>query len=193
MLAARVGNDRGGPPSAPDTCVGGTVELEYLTDLDGDAFAPAGAARCTLETTPTGDRRRHYFDADGYLLRRVEPTSRDVRPGEGDFVTDYTYDGDGRLVARSLPRGNGVELVYDETHPSRTFQGDLLEVRTTAGTVDTSADLVTRFTISGRSYRIRSAADVQVAMRGQPPGTALVLHFQRAGQPRVWSGYLIGS
>lgn len=53
-----------------------------------------------------------------------------------------------------------------------------------------SGDLVTTFSVDGRDYRIRSAADVESAMRLYPAGTPVSLVFYRAGRAHAWSGRL---
>jgi len=53
-----------------------------------------------------------------------------------------------------------------------------------------AGDLVTTFSAAGRNYRIRSAADVENAMRLYPAGTPVSLRFYRAGRALAWSGRL---
>lgn len=54
-------------------------------------------------------------------------------------------------------------------------------------------DVVTLLTIGGRMHRIRSVAELRAALGGSPPGTPLVLHYQRGGRGLAWSGVLGGS
>ena len=169
VTSGRWGHDAGGPPSLPALSVGGSVLLEYRDDLSQDAFAPANAQRATLETDPAGNLRRHYFDDRGHELRRVELTNRDVRPGEPDHVSDWSYDAEGLIVARTLPRGNRVAFLYDSGSPERRERGNLLELRQSAGALGAAPDLVERFSFEPVFQGLRTSTDARAFPGGAVP------------------------
>lgn len=167
----------------------------------GASFSvPASAVRTFLQASLGAPARGVATPGDRVAASPgVTPTVRPVRP--------VRPAGPARPAARVIPapRRTAAGRLGVRFRTARDTRGlpsgaavSTIESGSPAATANGRAglrpgDLVTLFTISGKSYRIRSADDVQVAMRGHAPGTALVLHYQRAGQARVWAGYLTGS
>lgn len=51
-------------------------------------------------------------------------------------------------------------------------------------------DVLTRLSVAGRTFPVRSATDVGILLRGHPVGRAVSLGFYRAGREYAWSGRL---
>lgn len=129
VVSERVGHNLGGPPSNPATIVGGTLSFAITDTLSGDSSAPAGAVRRTTVSDANGNIGVHYFDANGRELKHIQRTNREVRPGEVDYSTLFTFDSEGRLIAVLQPRGNEIRFAFDASNPQRLSQGNLLELR----------------------------------------------------------------
>ena len=170
VVTERWGHDQGGPPTNPNIVVGGTSTFSYSTNLTGDAFAPPNAASRVTETDRNGNIIVHYFDFGLHEIRRQDFTNREVRPGEGNYTTNYTYTGEGLLASRTLPRGNAVTFAYDQANPSRRSQGNLLEVRLQAnGIGGGGSDLVTRYTYEPVYNQLRTTTDPRAFPTGSVP------------------------
>ncbi len=167
----RLGHNQGGPLSAPNVVVGGNHLFAYSTDLAGDTDAPAGSVLRSIERDANGNERVRYFDAGRYLVKLIERTNRGVRPGEGDYVTLYSYtSGDGLLATRTLPRGNGVGFLYDSANPLRRSQGNMIELREkTNGIAGGGPDLVTRYGYDPVFNVLRSITDPRAFPSGVVP------------------------
>jgi len=135
----------------------------------GASFAvPVGAVRAFLTTTLGPARDRPVVST-----APAAPTQR-TRPGHLGVSFRTTHDRLGQ------PAGALVSQVA-RTSPAAPAPG---RPGLRAG------DLVTRFTAGGRAYRIRSAADVEYAMRLYPAGTPVSVAFYRAGRFLAWTGRL---
>ena len=169
VVAERWGHDTGGP--AWDPVAGGTSTFEYEDDLTGDGDAPTEARQRTRVTDRNGNVRRYYFNRLGRQIRRVVETNRDIRPGEQDqYVTDFEYDSDRRLIRRVYARGNETRLLYDANNPRQASRGDLLERRFRPNSVggDTE-DLVYRYTYDQVFHRRRTETDPRAFPNGVVP------------------------
>ena len=173
VVAERWGHDMGGPPSRPNLKVGGTATFVFTRKLGGDTRAPSTAVKRTTETTRNGNVRIHYFDLGMREVRTIEETNRNVRPGEGDYVTDYRYDDEGLLLETRHPRGNVTRRLYDRSNPLRRSQRNLIEVRQQVGAVGGGlADLVTRFTYDPVFNLPRTVSDPRAFPTGRVPLTS---------------------
>ncbi|MEM7165313.1 MAG: DUF6531 domain-containing protein [Planctomycetota bacterium] len=170
--SVRWGNDNGGPPAQPGLLVGGTFTFDYSTALAGDPNAPAGALQRTRVLDPNGNQVDHYFDSTRHEIFTLVATNRNVRPGEGDYGTTYAYDALGRLLHTTLPRGNQHQYLYDDMNPSQRGRGNVLEVRSVAGTLTPTGDpLITRYTYGPLFNRVHTTTDG----RGFPGGAVPTL------------------
>lgn len=62
-------------------------------------------------TDRSGNQRIWKWDATTLTRTELtEKTNRNVRSGEGDYVTTWTHDADGYLLTVEHPRGNGVKF-----------------------------------------------------------------------------------
>jgi RHS repeat-associated protein len=173
VISERWGHDAGGPPSNPNVVVGGTSTYAYVRGLGWDPEAPPDAASSTTLTDRNGNVLVHYFDASRHLVKLVERTNRNVRPGEGDYTTNYTYSSEGLLTSRANARGNAVTYAYDSTNLARRSQGNLLEVREKAnGIGGGGVDLVTRFTYEPLYNQMRTRTDPRAFPAGSVPVNA---------------------
>jgi RHS repeat-associated protein len=120
-----------------------------------------------------GNRRDYVHDSSGHLLSATEFTNREIRPGEGDYVTGFSYSPEGLIASMVLPRGNSFAYVYDAGNPRRESQGNLLEVRSMANglavILDSSADLVTRYTYEPVFNQERTITDPRAFPFGAVP------------------------
>ena len=173
VVAERWGNDQGGPPQNPNIVVGGTRQLAYTKFFGGDQDAPAGAFQRTTDTDYNGNRRKHYFANNGVLLKTLEETNRNIRPGEGNYAWSFGYNSDGLLTAMTMPRGNRVSYVYDSQNPERRAQANLLEIRhETLGLAGGGPDLITRYTFEPVYNQLRSVTDPRAFPSGTVPTDA---------------------
>ncbi len=111
VVAQRWGHDQGGPSGNPNIVVGGTTTLAYTEDLTGDAQAPPNAFSLTTETDRNGNVTLHYFDEALQELKTIEKTNRDVRPGEGPYVTRYAYHPEGQVAHGDLHKISSEEML----------------------------------------------------------------------------------
>jgi RHS repeat-associated protein len=156
---------RGNPP------VGGTISLAYTRQLAGDPDAPPSLtySRTTL-TDANGNVKVFYFYVSRHLIRFIERTNRNIRPGEGDYITDLFPTSEGLLSFVTHPRGNSVVYSYDEGNPRRQRQGDLLEVRLAAnGIGGGGTDLVQRLTHEPVNGRVHTDTDARAFPTGTVP------------------------
>ena len=84
---------------------GGTFQYSYLN------FAPPPPGDLTsplIRTTVldrSGNRTDYSSNQLGNVVQRVDFTNRNVRPGEGDYTTMFTYNADSEMLSVTLPRG----------------------------------------------------------------------------------------
>lgn len=98
---------------------GGAVSYQYnLSPTAG----PPEAASLTTVTDRIGNVTSYYYSPSGHLLERVEdPQGEEIR-------TSFQYSGEGELIRRVAPMGNETLYTFDDSHPSRFSQGNLLKV-----------------------------------------------------------------
>lgn len=169
VVAQRIGHDDGGTADDPMGAVGGTTTFSYSDDLSTDAAAPPGAAIRTTMTDANGDVGVHHFNSARLEIRTIERTNRNVRQGEGDYVTDFTYDSESRLILARLPNGNSISYSYDSASPILSARRNLLEVRRRAGLVNASSDIVVRYTYEPVFQAIRTTTDPRAFLNGTVP------------------------
>jgi len=56
-------------------------------------------------TDAAGNRKLVESNARGEVLTLVEETNREVRPGEGNYITLFRYNADGEIVRVDWPAG----------------------------------------------------------------------------------------
>ncbi|UCF69370.1 MAG: RHS repeat protein, partial [Acidobacteriota bacterium] len=80
-------------------------------------------------TDGAGNVTEHTHNALGQELTLVERTNREVRPGEGDYVTERRFNVDGELLQLDTPLGSEIHYTYDVPGIDRYREGNVLEVR----------------------------------------------------------------
>ncbi len=169
VVSERWGHDQGGPPSNPNLKVGGVTSFSYSNNPSGDANWPPGGTHRTIVTDGNGNLKTSYFDSTRHEIKAIAATNRNVRPGEGDPVTQSSFNIDGLLVEKTLPRGNVIQFLHDSTHPIRRSQGNLLEVRRLDASLGSATDLVTRYTYDPVFTRLRTVTDPRAFPSGSVP------------------------
>lgn len=118
------GTGSGGIPA------GGLMTYGYVPlNPGGDPFDMALPRREVTVTDRMGNERIWLVNAAGNPIQLTERTNRGLRPGEPDYVTSASYNGDGEVTLLVLPEGNEVEMTYDRPGADRYREGDLLELR----------------------------------------------------------------
>jgi YD repeat-containing protein len=202
LLTVTAPNEEGGGPPTIDNTYGttpATIERDRVTSqtiggtnttgvpsggVIGYAYAHLNpgampdlttARRETTVDDRNGNLSVHTHNFDGNLLRLEERTNRNVRPGEGDYVTTYGYNADGEVLSINLPEGNRIEQTFDNPGADRYREGNLLERRQIADTVASggrgdghgaeTADIVLQMTYEPVYNRI----ETKVEPRGNDP------------------------
>jgi YD repeat-containing protein len=118
-----------GGTNASGIPAGGQIEFTYTALNAGFLPDPITARRQTDVTDRNGNQVRFVHNHAGNRLSRTDFTNRDLRPGEPDYTTTHSYNGDGEGLTTILPEGNRLQFTYDGTTPNRGSQGNLLELR----------------------------------------------------------------
>ncbi len=108
---------------------GGTFDFTWDTLSENIAPDPTTPRRQVMITDRNGNQMDFVHNWAGNLLSHTAFTNRDLRPGEPDYTTFYSYNTDGELLEATFPEGNRVQLTYEVLSPNRGSQGNLLEVR----------------------------------------------------------------
>ncbi len=152
---------------------GGTLSFILLSlNPSGNPNDLTLPRRKATVTDRNGNVREYTHNVNGNLLTRVEQTNRNLRPGEPDYTTMYSYDADGELTQVTYPVGNQILLTYDKPGLDRYREGNLLQVRRVAdpgrgdGHGGSAADRVWTYTYEPVFNRLAIATDP----RGNDPG-----------------------
>lgn len=124
----RVQMQRIGGTNASGVPAGGTINYSYTflpPPAPGDLTTPAIRVSALDRN---GNRTDYSSNQLGNVVQVLEFTNRNVRPGEGDYTTTYTYSADSEVLSVTLPRGNSIQYVYDSGNPDRMQHGNLLSV-----------------------------------------------------------------
>ncbi|WP_254640740.1 RHS repeat-associated core domain-containing protein [Burkholderia sp. GbtcB21] len=79
--------------------------VQTQTNARGKTYSYYFAGSRALESAPGGITRLSYLDVLGNVLQQADPLFN---------VTQFAYDGQGRLITKILPQGNGFSYTYDD-------------------------------------------------------------------------------
>ncbi|MCA7888658.1 RHS repeat-associated core domain-containing protein [Burkholderia contaminans] len=79
--------------------------VQTQTNARGKTYSYYFAGSRALESAPGGITRLSYLDVLGNVLQQADPLFN---------VTQFAYDGQGRLITKTLPQGNGFSYTYDD-------------------------------------------------------------------------------
>ena len=123
----RVVQQQSGGTNASAVPAGGTRSFDYLSlNPFSNPANPAIPRRQVLWTDRSGNERVVVHNALGNPLSRLDRTNRELRPGEGDYLTTRSFNPDGELLQTVMPEGNQEIQVYDTGSTDRCRQGNLL-------------------------------------------------------------------
>ncbi|ANM29770.1 hypothetical protein ABI59_09555 [Acidobacteria bacterium Mor1] len=126
-----------GGTNGSGVAAGGTNTFSYAYPNPGGNPADLTLPRRTTTVSDrAGNAGEYVHNVNGHCVTVTDFTNRGVRPGEGDYVSSYTYNADGEQVVAVFPEGNRIEYAYDSPGADRFREGNLLEMRRIA---DTSA------------------------------------------------------
>jgi YD repeat-containing protein len=116
-----------GGTNASGVPAGGTQTFAYtVLNPFSNPFDPTIPRRQVTWTDRDGNERVLVHNALGNALSRLERTNRDLRPGEGDYLTTASFNIDGEITQKVLPQGNREIRIYDTGSSDRSRQGNLL-------------------------------------------------------------------
>lgn len=90
---------------------GKVTELDYGGSTHDFEFVYNSSTQTTV-TDRVGNERVVTLTANGQPDTVTENTNRNVRSGEGDYTTDYTYNADLLITDIELPDGNALKYVH---------------------------------------------------------------------------------
>lgn len=109
---------------------GGTVGYAYAVEnANGDVNDYALWRRRTTVLDANGNEKEYAHNHPGQCVSETERTNRNVRSGEPDYTTTYSYNADGELLEAIRPLGDRLLIVYDSPGADRYREGNVLEVR----------------------------------------------------------------
>ncbi|ABB08532.1 RHS repeat-associated core domain-containing protein [Burkholderia lata] len=79
--------------------------IQTQTNARGKTYSYYFAGSRALESAPGGITRLSYLDVLGNVLQQADPLFN---------VTQFAYDGQGRVITKILPQGNGFSYTYDD-------------------------------------------------------------------------------
>jgi YD repeat-containing protein len=121
------GTSSGGVPA------GGTLTYAYQAlNPGGDPANLSLPRRRATVIDRNGNQKVADHNVNGNCLFMTEFTNRNLRPGEGDYTTQLSYNSDGELILVIRPQGDRTALVYDRPGADRYREGDLLTLQDTA-------------------------------------------------------------
>ncbi len=118
-----------GGTNASGIPAGGQVDFSYTALNAGLPPDPITDRRQADVTDRNGNQIRFIHNHAGNLLSRTDFTNRDLRPGEPDYTTAHSYDGEGNRLTTVLPEGNQIQYTYDSLSPNRGSHGNLTQLR----------------------------------------------------------------
>lgn len=137
--------------------------IQTQTNARGKTYNYYFAGSRSLELGPGGVSRLSYIDVLGNVLQQADPLFN---------VTQFAYDGQGRLISKTLPQGNGFSYTYDDASCSSSEKRCTQNVKS-----------VTQFAPSGsglapltRSYTYESAYN-KVATETDARGNATTYSY----------------
>ena len=122
-----------GGTNASGVAAGGTLTYTYQSlNPGGNPADPALPRRQATVFDRNGNHTDYVHNANGNCLTRTDFTNRSLRPGEGDYTTQFGYDSDGELILVMRPQGDRMQFVYDKPGADRYREGNLIMVRSLA-------------------------------------------------------------
>lgn len=118
--------------------------IQTQTNARGKIYSYYFAGSRSLESGPGGATRLSYLDALGNVLQEADPLFN---------VTQFTYDGQARLITKTLPQGNGFSYTYDDATCASAEKRCTQNVKTITQFAAASAGLTPLI----RSYTYESA------------------------------------
>lgn len=131
---------------------GKVTTLRYGASGENFTFSYDSSTQTTV-TDRNGNETVVTLSAAGQPTRIVEKTNRNVRAGEGDYTTDYSFNSDRLLTRIDLPAGNAITYAY-QTGAARARSNMVEELlrndsddtwTTNAWTYDSTVNLVKTF------------------------------------------------
>jgi YD repeat-containing protein len=90
---------------------GKVTTLRYGDTGDDYTFTYTSSTSTTV-TDRLGNEKVVTLSAAGQPTAVLEKTNRNVRAGEGDYTTSYTFNSDGMLTRVDFPKGNKAKYAY---------------------------------------------------------------------------------
>jgi RHS repeat-associated protein len=112
----------------------------------------------TVETDRNGDITEYDLTPAGNCASEIEYTNREIRPGEGDYLTIYTYNSNFELTNITFPGGNSEEYIFDISNPDPLARGNLLEIRQKSH-IPGETDIVTSLTYESHFNQVKTSTD----------------------------------
>jgi RHS repeat-associated protein len=112
----------------------------------------------TVEIDRNGNIIVYKLTAAGNCASKIEYTNREIRPGEGDYLTSYTYNSNFELTDITFPRGNSEEYIFDISNPNPLARGNLLEIRQKSH-LPGETDIVVSLDYESRFNQVKTSTD----------------------------------
>jgi len=105
-----------------------TYTYEFLNPgaNNGDPTIPR---RKATVVDRNGNQREYIHNFLGNLLSETCFTNRDLRPGEPDYITQFSYNINGEILQITYPEGNLALFTYTPPGIDRFQDGNLIEMR----------------------------------------------------------------
>jgi YD repeat-containing protein len=122
-----------GGTNASGVAAGGTLTFSYQSlNSGGDPADLTLPRRQATILDRSGNQQVFVHNAQGNCISRTDFTNRNLRSGEPDYTTQFSYDSDGELILVLRPQGDKTQLVYDKPGADRYREGNLILVKSIA-------------------------------------------------------------
>jgi YD repeat-containing protein len=116
-----------GGTNASGVAAGGTLTYAYQSlNPGGDPSNLALPRRKATVLDRNGNQKEFVHNANGNCLSLVERTNRNLRAGEADYTTQYSYNSDGELILVLRPQGDKTQYFFDTSGADHYRAGNLI-------------------------------------------------------------------